>query len=150
MLKDKFQEELKEAMLSKDTLKTSVIRMLLSAVNYYEIQKGVDYKATDDDVLIIIQKEVKKHQESIDQFKNAKREDLVEKEEKEQEILKAYLPLQMEDSELKKIVEEALSQTSASSLKDLGKVMAIVMPKVKGKADGGRVSSLIKEFLSKT
>lgn len=149
MLKQDLQEELKQAMLAKDTTKTSVLRMLLSEVNYYEIQKGgAGYEATDEDVLSVIQKEAKQHRDSIEQFTKAGRQDLVGKENKELELLQKYLPQQMSKEEVKKLVKDAISQTQAASAKDMGKVMGALMPKIKGKADGGTVSRIVKEELS--
>lgn len=96
MLKQKLQEELKQAMLARDEVKTSTLRLLLSAINYYEIQKGgAGYEASDEDVLTVIQKEVKQRKESIEQFKAGGRQDLVDKETKELEVLQTYLPEQL-------------------------------------------------------
>lgn len=149
MLKQDLQEELKQSMLVRDKLKTSVLRMLLSAINYYEINKGgAGYEAADEDVLVVIQKEAKQHNDSIEQFKNAGRQDLVDKETKELEILKQYMPEQMGEEEIKKLVEETISQTGAASIQDMGKVMAALMSKVKGKADGGLVSKIVKDSLT--
>jgi len=149
MNKKKLQEELKQSMLARDELKTSVLRMVLSAINYYEIGKGgAGYEATDEDVTAVIQKDAKQHNDSIEQFKNAGRQDLVDKETRELEILKNYLPQQMSEEEIKKLVEEAISQTGASSIQEIGKVMGALMPKVKGKADGGLVSKIVREKLT--
>lgn len=149
MTKQKLQEELRNSMLAKDELKTSVLRLLLSALNYYEIQKGgAGYSATEEDVLTIIQKEVKQRKDSIEQFKNANRQDLVDKETKELEILNTYLPTQMGEEEIKALVKDAISKSGASSIQDMGKVMVILMPKVKGKADGSLVSQIVKSELS--
>ncbi|MBI2028332.1 MAG: GatB/YqeY domain-containing protein [Candidatus Levybacteria bacterium] len=149
MLKQKFQEELKQSMLAKDVLKTSVLRMLISGVTYYEIQKGgAGYEATDEDILTVIQKEAKQHRDSIEQFKNANRPELVEKETKELQILQQYLPKQMNEDGIRKLVKDALIETNATSVKDMGKVMGILMAKIKGKADGGLVSKIVKEELS--
>jgi len=148
MQKKDLQEELKQSMLAKNELKTSVLRMVLSAINYYEIQKGgAGYEATDEDVLTVIQKEAKQHNDSIEQFKNAGRQELVDKETRELGILKNYLPQQMSEDEIKKLVEEAIAQTEATSIQDVGKVMGVLMPKVKGKADGRLVSKIVKESL---
>lgn len=96
MLKQKFQEELKQAMLARDEVKTSVLRLLLSGINYYEIQKGgAGYQASDEDVLAVLQKEIKQRKESIEQFKIGGRQDLVGKETKELEVLQTYLPEQL-------------------------------------------------------
>jgi hypothetical protein len=148
MDKQKLQEELKQSMLARNELKTSVLRMILSAINYYEIQKGgAGYQASDEDVMSVIQKEAKQHNDSIEQFKNAGRQDLVDKETKELEILKQYLPEQMSEEEIKKLVEETISQTGASSIQEMGKVMGALIPKLKGKADASLVSRIVKESL---
>ena len=147
-LKQKLQEELRQSMLAKDELKTSVLRMLLSAINYYEIQKGgAGYVASDEDVLSVVQKEAKQHKDSIEQFQKAGRQDLVDKETKELELLQKYLPLQMSVEEIKTLVKETIKQTGTSSPADMGKVMEALMPKIKGKADGGIVSKIVKETL---
>lgn len=149
MLKDKFQEELKRAMLAKEELKTSVLRLLLSAINYYEIQKGgAGYTATDEDVLQVIQKEVKQRRDSIEQFKLGNRPELVDKETKELEILRSYLPEQMSEDEVKTIVQQTISEVGASTIADMGKVMGALSAKLKGKADMGMVSGIVKESLS--
>ncbi len=148
MTKQQLQENLKQAMLARDELKTSVLRMLISAITYYEIQRGgAGYEATDEDVLSVVQKEVKQRKDSIEQFKNAGRQELTDKEIKELEILQKYLPVQMNEEEIKILVKEAISQTGAKSMTDMGKVMAVLMPKVKGKADGSLVSKIVLEQL---
>lgn len=149
MSKQKLREELKKSMLAKDELRTSVLRMLLSAISYYEINKGgAGYEAIDEDVLSVVEKEIKQHKDSIEQFQKAGRQDLVDKEVKELEILQKYLPEQISEDEIKKLVEEAVSQTGAKTITDMGKVMGILMPKVKGRADGSLVSRIVKESLS--
>lgn len=149
MTKQALRDELKNSMLAKNEIKTSVLRMLLSAINYYEIQKGgAGYEATDEDVLSVIQKEVKQHNDSIEQFKNAGRQDLVDKETKELEILKKYLPEQMSEEEIKKIVFETIAEIKPSGMQDIGKIMGALMPKVKGKADGNLVSKIVRESLA--
>lgn len=148
-LKQKFQEELKQAMLARDELQKSVLRMLLSAINYYEIQKGgAGYEATDEDVTSVIQKEVKQRKDSIEQFKAGGRQDLVDKEIKELEILQTYLPEQIAEEEIRQIVKETISEVGATTIADMGKVMSAVMPKLKGKADGRLVSQMVKNELS--
>lgn len=149
MTKQQLREDLKQSMLAKDTVKTSVLRMLISAIGYHEIQKGgAGYIATEEDVLSVIQKEVKQHRDSIEQFKNANRQELVDKETKELEILTAYMPEQMNEEEIRKLVVDAVKKTGASSMADIGKVMGALMPQVKGKADGGLVSKIVKEQLN--
>ncbi len=150
MLKQQFRDELTKSMLARDTEKTAIIRLILSALKYYEIQKGgAGYEATDEDVIAVIQKEVKQRKDSIEQFSAAGRQDLVDKEQKELDRLQTYLPAQMPEEEVRKLVAEAIAQTSATSLQDIGKVMGALMPKTKGKADGSLVSKIVKEELSK-
>lgn len=149
MLKQKLKDQLKNSMLARDVLKTSVLRLLLSAITYYEIQKGgAGYEATDEDVLSVIQKEAKQRRDSIEEFKKANRPELAEKENKELEMLQAYLPAQMVEEEIKKLVIEVIKETNAKSIADIGKIMESLMPKLKGKADGGMVSKIVKESLS--
>jgi len=151
MTKTALKEELKQSMLARNELKTSVLRMLLSAINYYEIQKGgAGYEASEEDVLTIIQKEAKQRRDSIEEFKKAGRQELVDKETKELEFLSVYLPAQMNEEEITKLVKEAIAQTGATSMADIGKVMGALMPKVKGKADGNLVSGIVKKELSST
>lgn len=149
MLKDIIQEDLKQAMLAKDEFKLSTLRMLKSALQYFEIQKGgAGYTATDEDVLEVVGKEIKKRRESIEMYRNGGRDELAEKEEKELQILQAYLPEQMSEDEVRKLVKEAISATGAATPQDMGKVMGALMPKVKGKADGNLVSRIVREKLS--
>lgn len=150
MLKQQLQEELKQAILAKDELRKSILRMLLSAITYAEIQKGgAGYEATDEDVLAVIEKQVKQHKDSIEQFEKAGRQELADKEKEELTLLEKYLPEQMGEEEVRALVREAIAATGASSPSEMGKVMGALMPKVKGKADGGLVSSIVKEELQK-
>jgi len=150
MTKQQLQDELKQAMLAQDEMKKSVLRMMLSALNYAEINKGgTGYTATEEDVMAVIQKEAKQHRDSIEQFKAANRPELVEKEEKELEIIKKYMPEEMGEDEIRKLVVDAISKSGATSASDMGKVMGVLMPQVKGKADGGLVSKIVREELAK-
>ncbi len=149
MLKDKIQEDLKAAMLARDEAKLSAIRMLKSALQYHEIQKGgAGYTATDEDVIDVIGREIKKRKESIELYEKGGRQELADKEKAEVDVLQAYLPEQMSEDEVRTLVEEAIKQTGASSMQDMGKVMGALMPKTKGKADAGLVSQLVKQKLS--
>lgn len=149
MNKQKLQEELKQSMLARDELKTSVLRMLLSAINYYEIQKGgAGYEATEEDILNVVQTQAKQRRDSIESFKQAGRNELAEKEEKELQILSNYMPAQMGEEEITKLVKEAISEVNATTQQDMGKVMAALMPKVKGKADGNIVSGIVRKELT--
>lgn len=148
MLKQQLQDQLKQAMKDQNELQKSVLRMLLSAITYYEIQKGgAGYEATDEDVMSVIDKQVKQRKDSIEQFEKAGRQELADKEKQEMELLEKYLPEQMSEDEVRVIVKEALAQTGVTSSADMGKVMGAIMPKVKGKADGNLVGKIVREEL---
>ncbi len=145
-LEERLVEEMKQAMKSNDKAKLSTIRMIRSAVKNKEIElrKPLD----DDGIFRVIQGMVKKSEESIEQFKAGGRMDLVEKETKEIETMKSYLPQPLSREEVLKVIDQTIEETKASSLKDLGKVMKTVMPKLGGKVDGTLVNQLVKERLS--
>jgi uncharacterized protein len=145
-LEERLVEEMKQAMKSNDKAKLSTIRMIRSAVKNKEIElrKPLD----DDGIFRVIQGMVKKNEDSIEQFKAGGRMDLVEKETKEIETMKSYLPQPLSREEVLKIIDQTIEETKASSLKDLGKVMKSVMPKLGGKVDGALVNQLVKERLS--
>lgn len=149
MTKTELQVQLKDSMLARDEVRTSVLRLLLSSLNYFEIQKGgAGYDATEEDVLTVIQKEAKQRRDSIAEYEKAGRQELVDKEQKELEILQTFLPEQMSEEEVTKIVEETITETGATSMTDIGKVMGALGPKLKGKADMGVVSSLVRQKLT--
>ena len=136
-------------MLARDEFKTSVLRMLISAIGYMEIQKGgAGYEATEKDVLSTIEKQVKQRKDSIEQYEKAGRNDLADKEKLELEMLEKYLPEQMGEEEIKTLVKETIAQTGASNIQDMGKVMGALMTKTKGKADGSLVSKIVREELA--
>lgn len=149
MNKEKLQQELIDAMKSGDETRKSTIRMLISAINYYEIEKGgAGYSATPEDILIVIEKEAKKRRDSISEYGKANRQDLVDKEQSELDILETYLPEKMSEEEIRKIVDETISETNASTMQDMGKLMGALNGKLKGKADMGIVSNIVREKLS--
>lgn len=149
MDKTKLQEDLKASMMARDEIRTSVLRMLLSGVNYYEIQKGgAGYAATPEDILSVVQKEAKQRRDSISEFEKAGRQELADKEKRELEILLAFLPDQMSEDEVRNIVEQTITETGASSMNDMGKLMGALNGKLKGKADMGMVSNLVREKLN--
>lgn len=149
MTKADLQQQLKDSMLARDELKTSVLRILLTAINYYETNKGgAGYSASEEDVLSVIGAQAKQRKDSIAEYEKAKRPELADKEKRELEILQTYLPAQMSDEEVKTIVEQTISETSASTIQDMGKVMGALNPKLKGKADMGMVSGLVREKLT--
>jgi uncharacterized protein len=145
-LEERLVEEMKEAMKANDKLRLSTIRMIRSSVKNKEIElrKPLD----DEAVQKVIQGMVRKGEESLEQFKLGGRMDLVEKESHEIEILKSYLPQALTQEEMIRIVDETILEVQAASLKDLGKVMKSVMPKLQGKADGKLINQLVKERLS--
>ncbi|MCL5411937.1 MAG: GatB/YqeY domain-containing protein [Patescibacteria group bacterium] len=143
---DQVREDLKQAMLSKDELRVSTIRMLLSAVKNTEIAKG--HSLSDEEILAVVQKEVKQRKDSIEGFKAGGRQDLVAKETQETEILQGYLPEQLTEEEVRRIVEETVQETKATGINQMGMVMGTVMAKVGGKAAGDVVSKIVKEKLT--
>lgn len=145
MLFDKLQEDLRQAQLNREVVKVATLRLLLSELKYAQIEKNRDLQ--EEEIISITSREVKKRKESISAFKQGNREDLVSKEEAEIKVLKLYLPEQLSDEELIKIVEDAISETGATNITQMGQVIGKVMGKVIGKAEGARVSSLVKERL---
>ncbi|HEY4509683.1 MAG TPA: GatB/YqeY domain-containing protein [Candidatus Paceibacterota bacterium] len=149
-MKQEVQREIKEALLQRDELKTGTLRMLLAALVNKEKENppaGGQGSLTEDQTQTIVLSEVKKRKEAIEAFEKGGRPEMAEKERKELEILQKYLPEQLPEEEVRKLVEEAIKQTGAAKVQDMGKVMAALMPKVKGKADGALVSSIVKELL---
>ena len=145
-MQGKIQEDLKQAQLSRDELKTSTLRLLLSEIKNTGIQKGGEL--SEADIIPVIQKEVKKRIEAAEGFRSGGREEQAKKEEDEAKILEEYLPAQITDEELTQVVENSIKEIGAVGLSDMGKVIGAVMGKVSGRADGGRVSGLVKERLS--
>ncbi|GLO66618.1 MULTISPECIES: GatB/YqeY domain-containing protein [Oceanobacillus] len=145
-LLDRLNQDMKQAMKNKDKESLSVIRMVKASIQNESIKLGKDTLSEDED-LTILSREVKQRKDSLQEFKNAGREDLVEKIEKELEILNTYLPEQLSDDELRSIIQETIQEVNATSMKDMGKVMGAVMPKVKGKADGSQIKTKVQEEL---
>lgn len=146
MISEKLQEDLKQAQLARDEVKVSTLRLLFSEIKNTEIQKG--NVLSDSDVVSVIQKEARKRRESIESFKAGSREDLVQKEQDELNILQTYLPAQLETLALTKLIEDTITEVGATTLADMGKVMSTVMGKVSGRADGEIVSQLVKQKLA--
>lgn len=146
MLLDKITEDLKSAQLAKDVVKISTLRMLLSEINYAQIRLRHDL--SEDEVVTVIQKEVKKRWEASEAFRAGGREEMAQKEEAEAEILKSYLPAQMDQEELQKVVEEAITEVGAQSIQEMGKVMGLVRAKVGSRVDPARISKEVKEKLN--
>lgn len=145
MLLDQIQSDLKDAQLARDEIKVSTLRLLLSEIKNAEIAKGGPL--SDEDIISVVGKEVKKRKEAAVGFRAGAREDSALKEESEAKVLESYLPAQISSEELVKIIEETITEVGASSISDMGKVIGAVMGKVKGRADGGIVAGLVKERL---
>jgi uncharacterized protein len=146
-LQEKIQSHLADAMRSKDQLRLSVLRMMKTAVKNKEIDK---MKALEEgEVIAVLNTLVKQRKDSIDQFRKGGREELAQKEEAEIKVIEEYLPAAASDDDIRRAVEDAIQETSAASIKDMGKVMKATMARLVGKtADGSRVSQLVKEKLS--
>ena len=142
----KIQQDLTDSLKQKNEIKISTLRLVISEVGNARIAKGRDL--TNEELAQVISKEAKKRQESIAAFKKGERADLADKEEKELAFLKTYLPEPISDEELLKIVDSQIAEVGAKDMKDLGKVMQQVLSKVKGRADGGAVLTIVKSKLS--
>ena len=146
-IKDLLTEDMKQAMKDKESgkLRLSVIRMARANIKNIEIDEKRELN--DDEVLAVLMKEVKMRQDSLEEFTKAGREELSEQAKQEIAILRKYLPKQLSDEELKALVVEAVAATGAAGPKDMGKVMAALMPKTKGRADGKRINTMVRELL---
>jgi hypothetical protein len=146
-LRNQIQEELIAAMKAKDELKTGALRMLKAAILKTEVS-GDRKEATDSDILGIINKEIKSRRDSVEQFRAGNRMEMAEKEEKEIDVLLAYMPPQLSEEEVLKMAEEAIAQTGATKKNEMGKVMGALMPKLKGMADGTVVNKIVSSLLA--
>lgn len=144
-LRDKIKNDLKNAMKSSDNITRDVLRVLNSDFKNLEIDSKKEL--LDDDIVKIIKKNIKSHKDSIEQYKKGNREDLVIQEEKELKILEKYVPEQMSEDEIRKIVIDVISKSEAVGASDFGRVMGVVMKEVGNKADGGLVGRIVKEKL---
>ncbi|MBU4285120.1 GatB/YqeY domain-containing protein [Patescibacteria group bacterium] len=161
MLKEKINQDIKQAMINKEELLLLVLRGINAVIYNKEIEKRTklskqekdikklekESKLTDEEIIDVISGEAKKRRESIEEFTKGDRQDLVDKETKELEIIKKYLPEQMSEDAVKKIVKKAIIDTGAAGPKDIGKLMSAVMPQVKGKTDGTVVNKIVGELL---
>ncbi|MGG5317133.1 GatB/YqeY domain-containing protein [Enterococcus sp. AZ072] len=141
----RLNEDMKQAMRSKDKESLQVIRMLKAAVQNEQINTGQEL--SEDDELTVLSREMKQRRESLMEFEKADRTDLADKVKKEIVIVEKYMPAQLSEDEIRSIVSDAIAKTGATSPKEFGKVMGAVMPKVKGKADGNQVNAIVKELL---
>ena len=145
-MRDRILEDLKTAMKSKDKETLSVIRMVKGAIGLEEINKK--RCLNDDEIISIISKQIKTRKESIEEFKKGNREDLINQTESEIKILEKYLPEQLSEEEVMQIIDAAFEKIKPESMKDMGKIMGEITPKIKGRYDTGEVSKIIKERLN--
>lgn len=165
-LRKKIQNDFKQALKEKDKLKISTLRLLQAALLIKEKEKRekiVKIKGqlsekvlqeesllSDEEILDILSSEIKKRREAIQEFQKGGRDDLVEREKRELKILEKYLPAQISNEELKQLINKAIKELKIQNSQEIGKVMAFLMPKLKGRAEGRRVVQLVKEILLKT
>ena len=146
-LQQRLDGDLKAAMKSSDSLKTSVLRMVKAAIKNKQVEKRKDL--SDEEIISVISTLTKQRRESIDLFSKGGREDLAEKERQELAMLQLYLPGQLSPEDLDRIIMEAINESSAEGVKDIGKVMRLIMSRVQGAADGKVVNQRVKELLEK-
>lgn len=146
-IKEKINSDLIAAMKAKEEMKTSALRMLKAAIMKFEVSGKEKRDATDEEVLLIVGKEVKQRKDSIDAYRKGGRNDLAQNEEVEMKILQTYLPAQLSEDELRNLINQVISQTGASGKGDFGKVIGAVMAQAKGKTEGQVVSRLVGEML---
>jgi len=146
LLRAQIAEDMKTAMRAKDAPRLSAIRLLLAALKQREVDERIEL--TDADVLAIIEKMIKQRRDSIEQFEKGRRQDLADKEQFEIAVLQGYMPAAMSATEMDAAVTEAIAGSGAKLMADMGKVMAVLKPKLAGRADMGKVSALVKTRLS--
>lgn len=144
-MNDKLRQDLKTAMLARDETAVSTLRMLLSEIKYLEVAKG---ELNDQDIVSVVQKELKKRREAAEAFRKGEREEQAQKEEAEAKILENYLPTQLSDDQLQSLVDEAINELGATTMADMGKVIPAVMAKAGQSAEGSRVSALVRQKLA--
>ncbi|GIP39606.1 aspartyl-tRNA amidotransferase subunit B [Paenibacillus sp. J31TS4] len=147
-LSDRLNEDMKQAMKSQNKFRLSVIRMIRSAIKNIEIDQRTTLD--DDQVLDILNREIKQRRDSLQEFDKAGRDDLAEQAKAEIEIIAEFLPQQLTEEEVRVLVQQTIQETGASSKAEMGKVMSALMPKVKGRADGKLVNQLVQQALSTT
>lgn len=147
-LADQLQADLTAAMKARDADATATLRMVIAAVKNARVEAGRGGEVSDSETVELLEREAKRRRESIEAYRAAGRDELADKEERELAIITRYLPAQLGADELAAIVDEAIAETGASDPGDLGQVMSVVMPKVRGRADGKQVNALVRERLA--
>ena len=145
-LKDKLKDDLKSAMKDKDAVRKNVVQLIKAGV--LQVEKDKQITLDDEGVLDVIAKQLKQRRDSLPDYEKSGREDLVAQLKREMELLMEYLPAQLSHEELTVIVKEAIAETGASTVKDMGKIMKAVMPQTKGRADGKEINAIARELLS--
>jgi uncharacterized protein YqeY len=145
-IKERLTQDLKEAMKSRDEVRRNAIRNLRSAIRYVEIDMG--HELSDEEAVEVVAKQVKQRRDSIEQFQQGNRPDLVEQEERDLAIIETYLPPQLSDEEITERARVVIAEVNATSMKDMGKVMGVLSREMKGLADGKRISEIVRELLS--
>jgi|SRR5690625_1416006 len=146
-LVETLNQDMIKAMRNKEKQRLSLIRMVKASLQNEAIKLGRE-ELTEEEELTVLARELKQLKESLQEFKDAEREDLVEKHEQDLEILQEYMPEQLSSDEIEKIVVDTIEEVNATTKRDIGKVMSVLMPKVKGKADGSKVNQLVQKHLS--
>jgi uncharacterized protein YqeY len=146
-LKEKLQSDLTDAIRSRAEVKSGTIRMLLAAITTEEVSGKAARVLKDDEIITVLSREAKKRREAVEAYVAARRDDLADKERAEGEVIAEYLPAQLSEDEIKKMIADAISETGAAGPAGMGLVMKVLSPKIAGKADGGVVSGLVKAAL---
>ena len=146
MLKTRIQDDVKAAMKAKDKDRLSTLRLISAAIKQREVDERIELD--DDQVLAVLEKMIKQRRDSITQYENAGRQELADQEQREITIIEAYMPEGLSDEEIAALIEAAVAETGAESVRDMGKVMGLLKPKMQGRADMGKVGALVKQKLS--
>lgn len=146
-LKEKLQFDLTEAIRARQETKAGTIRMVLAAITTEEVSGKQARTLTDAEIITVLSREAKKRREAMDAYSSANRPDLVAKEKSESEVIATYLPEQLSDEQIEKLIKDAISESGVSGPAAMGQVMKLLQPKIAGRADGGKVSGLVKKAL---
>jgi uncharacterized protein YqeY len=146
-LKEKLQSDLTDAIRNRAEVKSGTIRMLLAAITTEEVSGKAARVLKDDEIITVLSREAKKRREAVEAYVAAKRDDLADKERAEGEVIALYLPAQLSEDEIKKMITDAITETGAAGPAGMGLVMKVLSPKIAGKADGGVVSGLVRAAL---
>jgi uncharacterized protein YqeY len=147
-LKEKLQADLTDAIRSRNEVVSGTVRMLLAAITNEEVAGKAAKVLTDAEIITVLSREAKKRREAVEAYTQAKRDDLASKEKAEAAVIANYLPQQLSEDEIKKLIQAAIAETGASGAAGMGLVMKVLQPKIAGKADGGVVSGLVKAALA--